>query len=95
MTITTGAACNDSNACTTSDRCDATGKCAGTPIAGIDDQNPCTFDRCDPTTGVITHPLASAEASCSSGTFYCHDKYGNVTRKVVCVAGQPCDAYCR
>lgn len=92
-TVNTGAACNDANACTTNDRCDAAGTCAGSMMA-LDDGNPCTLDKCDPAIG-ITHQLANTSAStCSSATYFCYDKYGNVTKKVVCVAGSPCDTSC-
>lgn len=92
--LTAGLPCNDGNACTTGDVCNAAGGCAGTPVA-VDDGNPCTFDRCDPASGAITHPLASpGDATCSSASFYCYDKYGNVTKKAVCVAGSPCSASC-
>ncbi len=88
-----GSACNDANACTTNDHCDATGHCVGTPIT-VDDGNPCTLDRCDAATGAITHTPAVSDADCSSGTYFCYDKYGNVTRKVVCVKDVPCDTSC-
>jgi hypothetical protein len=88
-----GSACTDANACTTNDRCDAMGHCVGTPVS-VDDSKPCTLDRCDPATGAITHTVVANAADCSSGTYFCYDKYGNVTRKVVCVTGQPCDTAC-
>ncbi len=88
-----GSKCDDANACTANDQCDGAGRCAGTPVSA-DDGKPCTFDRCDPATGAITHTAAVADADCSSATYFCYDKYGNVTRKVVCVSGQPCDTSC-
>lgn len=60
----------------------------------MDDGNACTLDRCDSTTGAITHTPAVNDAECSSGTYFCYDKYGNVTRKVVCVDGVTCDTSC-
>lgn len=30
----------------------------------------------------------------TSGSYFCYDKYGNVTRKVVCVDGVTCDTSC-
>jgi hypothetical protein len=86
--------CDDRNLCTLSDRCDATGHCVGTPKS-MDDGDACTFDRCDPATGVVTHPPAASDPLCSSGAYFCYDKYGNVTKRVLCVQGQPCDLACR
>lgn len=55
-----GTACNDLNACTTGDTCDGRGGCSGTPLATIDDKNPCTIDACNSSTGQVTHtPKAS------------------------------------
>ena len=88
-----GTTCNDANACTSGDHCDATGHCVGTFVS-TDDGNPCTLDRCDAATGAITHTEAVAAADCSVGTYFCYDKYGNVTRKVVCVSGVTCDTSC-
>lgn len=87
-----GSTCSDANACTTNDQCDAAGHCVGTP-AITDDGSPCTLDRCDAATGAITHTAVSS-ADCSSGTYFCYDKYGNVTRKIVCVSGVSCDTSC-
>lgn len=88
-----GAACDDGNKCTSNDSCDSAGNCVGTSVS-VDDQKACTFDSCDPATGAITHTPAVSDAECSSGTYFCYDKYGNVTRKVVCVDGVPCDTSC-
>lgn len=48
-----GFPCNDDNECTTADFCDS-GVCAGEPES-IDDDNVCTLDSCNPTTGVVSH----------------------------------------
>lgn len=93
-TLSPGAACNDGNVCTGPDTCSATGACSGPRLASIDDLNPCTRDVCDPATGAVSHPPTSADATCSSATYYCYDKYGRVSRTVVCVAGQACDQTC-
>jgi hypothetical protein len=61
-----GTACNDRSACTTGDHCDGQGTCVGTPLAGINDSNPCTTDSCNVSTGAITHtPITGA--CCSAG----------------------------
>lgn len=63
------ASCDDANACT-DDPCsngvcshnpnyDDTRLCCAPPtrdLTVIDDSNPCTFDNCNPATGVVTHP---------------------------------------
>lgn len=87
---TPGLACDDGTACTTGDACTASKTCVGTPKPGVDDGRACTADSCNPSTGAITHTLTCA----ASATFYCHDKYGQVTRQVVCVHGQGCEAAC-
>jgi hypothetical protein len=81
------ATCNDGNACTTDTYVDAT--CFYTPV-NTSDGNACTTDTCNTTTGVITHTLTCAEAA----TYLCHDKFGQLTKKVVCVKNQPCDSSC-
>jgi hypothetical protein len=94
-TVATGTTCNDGNACTTNDRCAANGSCAGTPLSTIDDRDPCTADSCNSATGVVTHtPMTSQLSTCSSGTFFCYDKYGNVTKQVVCAKDVACDTTC-
>jgi hypothetical protein len=91
--VAPGTACSDSSLCTTNDQCDSTGHCIGTAIP-TDDGNACTRDVCEPATGAIAHPYATADAVCSAATYFCHDKYGQVTRKIVCVSGLPCDTRC-
>ncbi|MFH1811347.1 MAG: hypothetical protein ABIJ09_21585 [Pseudomonadota bacterium] len=58
--------CDDGDACTFGDHCDpGSGTCAGTPLTGVDDQNPCTEDRCDPATGeIVFDPLPLDGDSC-------------------------------
>ncbi len=51
-----GSACSDGNQCTTGDAC-SQGICTGTAVA-LDDQNPCTIDTCDSTTGIAHVPMA-------------------------------------
>ncbi|MFT5431016.1 MAG: hypothetical protein ACI9OJ_001695, partial [Myxococcota bacterium] len=45
-----GGSCNDGSACTESDSC-ANGVCSGVLAVACNDQNPCTADACEPTTG--------------------------------------------
>ena len=65
------AACDDGSDCTTGDACVA-GACLGAPLP-CDDENPCTFDGCDPLSG-CTHDAAAANGlvcddgdACSTG----------------------------
>lgn len=84
----TGTACNDGNVCTWNDRCSAAGQCAGT----IGDGNACTTDTCTATGPVFTWV---ASTTCPpTATLFCHDKYGNVTRKAVCTHNQVCESTC-
>ena len=56
-------ACSDGNACTSGDKC-TNGKCAAGPITTCNDDNPCTSDSCDPTTGCI---FKNNTATCDDG----------------------------
>ncbi|NUN15526.1 MAG: hypothetical protein HUU55_18025 [Myxococcales bacterium] len=47
--------CNDGFACTVNDTC-ATGDCLGDPVICQDDNNPCTANICDPTSGQCYPP---------------------------------------
>ncbi|UQA57988.1 hypothetical protein [Polyangium aurulentum] len=51
-----GTSCGDDDACNGAETCDESGMCVVTPVE-IDDGDPCTFDACDPQTGV-THTSA-------------------------------------
>jgi hypothetical protein len=86
---TPGAPCDDGTQCTTADACTAAKTCVGTPKP-TDDGIACTADACNATTGLVTHTLACTDAA----TYFCHDAYGRVTRKAVCVRDQSCDASC-
>jgi uncharacterized repeat protein (TIGR01451 family) len=57
------APCNDHNACTTNDTCSA-GSCAGGPPPDCSDNNVCTDDGCNPTSG-CTH--VNNNAPCDDG----------------------------
>ena len=51
ITLDDGASCSDGSACTKDDKC-VSGTCAGTNVV-CNDNNPCTNDSCNPTTGCI------------------------------------------
>jgi hypothetical protein len=56
-----GTACDDGLACTKDDAC-TDGSCAGEAIVCKPDDNPCTNDVCDPTTGKCNEPLQDGTA---------------------------------
>ncbi len=62
LPVPDGNACSDGSACTTLDACKA-GKCAGS-ILSCDDNNPCTADSCDPTSGCTS---AATGGGCDDG----------------------------
>ena len=68
--------CSDGNACTAGDKC-ANGKCAAGAVVSCNDDNPCTNDACDPTTGCIYKNNA---ATCDDGN--------KCTTDDKCVAGK-------
>ncbi len=56
------AVCDDGDPCTASDRCGTDHTCAGSATLAVDDEDPCTLDACDPSTGEVTHtPLTTPE----------------------------------
>ncbi|MCS6902647.1 MAG: hypothetical protein NZX77_23170, partial [Polyangiaceae bacterium] len=67
-----GQPCSDNNACTIDDTCDAKGKCEGFPL-DPDDNNPCTFDFCDPITGNFSHKGLPNCKSCKGNDNDCDD----------------------
>jgi RHS repeat-associated protein len=84
--VAAGTACADANVCNGTEECNGSGACtAGTPPT-LDDNNPCTADSCDPSTG-IAHTPVSAGTSCAdpnqcNGSEVC-DGSG------ICAAGVP------
>ncbi len=63
------AACADGNACTEGDVC-AMGACTAGAAASCDDQNGCTQDSCNPTSGCVHLALAATcddASACTSG----------------------------
>src|SRR6185295_1933460 len=59
-----GEACSDGNACTNGDTCNGTGTCtAGSPTS-VDDNNVCTTDGCNTTTGSVTHTPVANGTNC-------------------------------
>jgi RHS repeat-associated protein len=68
--VASGTLCLDANACNGAETCNASGTCvAGTPPT-LDDNNPCTTDACDPTTGVSHTPVA-AGTTCGGASNAC------------------------
>jgi RHS repeat-associated protein len=66
--VAAGTACADADICNGDETCDGNGTCsAGTPPV-VDDQNACTTDSCDPSTGVA-HAPAPAGTDCGDGRF--------------------------
>jgi len=57
--------CDDGVACTVNDMCDGTGNCAGGATIVCDDDNPCTTDFCNPTSGCEVE--VNTSNACSDG----------------------------
>lgn len=51
-----GTDCADGDLCNGSETCDGSGTCQPDPDLSCDDQNPCTQDSCDPSTGCDNDP---------------------------------------
>jgi outer membrane protein assembly factor BamB len=97
-----GAVCDDGDACTVSEACNADHLCAQINPTEIDDNNPCTVDACDPTTGEVTHTLRAGVCddgdactfgdvcdslgACAGTTMACPND-GNPCTEDVCSAG--------
>ena len=76
--LAAGSSCDDGNPCTVGDTCDQDGICQpGTP-KDCDDNNLCTTDLCDKSTGQCTHEKLGHETTCDDGNSctandYCED----------------------
>lgn len=75
------APCNDGNACTTDEICQG-GLCRGEGLRNCADENPCTDDACDPSSGCVFTPNTNP---CDDGNL-CTD--GDVCNGGACVGGQ-------
>jgi Dictyostelium (slime mold) repeat/Galactose oxidase, central domain len=62
-----GAACPDGNVCNGDETCDGSGQCLAGTAPTLDDDNPCTVDSCDATSGVHHAPV-TAGAACPDDT---------------------------
>lgn len=72
-----GGACDDGNACTEGDICQG-GACTGGAPKDCSDNNPCTRDVCDGSTGVCSHPAQAEGGACDDGN--------------ACTMGETCQA---
>ena len=95
--VASGTSCSNGNACDGVETCNSSGACVAGPAPNLDDGNPCTSDRCDPTTGVTHKPLPAgsscADADVCNGLETC-DGQGNCQKGSVPVIddGNPCTA---
>ncbi|MEY3011744.1 MAG: hypothetical protein RIT45_479 [Pseudomonadota bacterium] len=87
-----GQVCDDGNFCTANDACTADATCKGTP-AVCDDNNPCTDDSCEPTTGKCSVKANKGGcddgAKCTAGDA-CVDGVCNAGKPLSCDDGNPC-----
>ncbi|MCB9737641.1 MAG: hypothetical protein H6747_00060 [Deltaproteobacteria bacterium] len=60
-----GTPCTSANKCIEQTTCGADGKCGGTPV-DCDDDNPCTDDTCNPTSG-CEHKAKADDTDCDDG----------------------------
>jgi hypothetical protein len=56
--------CDNGVVCDGAETC-ATGACAPGPVAGLDDQDPCTVDQCDTASDQVMHSAAGVGALCA------------------------------
>jgi hypothetical protein len=66
VNLAAGLSCSDGNACNGAETCNGSGACVAGAAPTVNDNNPCTTDSCNPSTGVSHTPLA-AGSSCSDG----------------------------
>ncbi len=81
-----GTSCSDGDVCNGDETCNGSGACVSGSAPTIDDDNPCTADSCDPSTGVHHAPVASG-TSCSDGNACNGDEACNSSG--ACIAGTP------
>jgi MYXO-CTERM domain-containing protein len=62
-----GTTCDDGDDCTTNDVCDGKGGCTPGAEKAIDDNDPCTVDACDSTTGTVSHTAVADGINCDDG----------------------------
>ena len=60
-----GTGCFDGNACTTGDTCSG-GTCVGGPASSCDDDDSCTNDACDPSSGCVHTPACADGNACTA-----------------------------
>lgn len=81
-----GAACNDDNPCTSPDRCE-NGVCTGT--LGCDDDNRCTLDSCESSSGCLHTPISCDDDNqCTIDS--CDRELGCVYLVLSCDDGNAC-----
>ena len=85
--------CDDGNLCTLNDKCKA-GVCVSGPAAPCGDNNTCTLDSCDPSTGKCVYKTVAEQTGCNDGnTCTTNDRcQGNscVGQAKACGDGNPC-----
>jgi hypothetical protein len=81
-----GTLCSDGNACNGVELCNASGQCGAGSAPVVDDGNPCTVDRCDPTGGVRHQPVVT-DTDCSDGNACNGVERCNASG--LCTAGSP------
>ncbi|MFX1286455.1 MAG: PKD domain-containing protein [Promethearchaeota archaeon] len=79
-----GTSCDDGNVCTTGDTCSA-GVCTGGTPLDCNDDNVCTDDYCDPSSGCV---FINNNAPCDDG-LYCTTN--DVCMEGICTSGAPRD----
>jgi|GEM_PF-731154 len=91
-----GVGCPDGNLCNGNELCQV-GLCSpGTPKV-VDDQNPCTLDNCDPSSGQVSHTAKAENTLCSDGNVcngveLCHSGVCQAGDALVVDDGDPCTA---
>jgi hypothetical protein len=90
--LANGTACDDGNPCTVNDTCQA-GFCTPGAAKNCNDNNECTVDTCDPTTGNCVHTPVSNGTPCETGNLCTTDTCQNGTcqQGAVTVTCQQCE----